>query len=63
MIKKKLSIIVPVYNEEKTIITTLKRIKETKDDRVEYEIIVINDCSTDKTLNLIKNFHQPMKIM
>ena len=33
MIKKKLSIIIPVYNEEKTIITTIKKIKETKDDR------------------------------
>ena len=45
MIKKKLSIIIPVYNEEKTIITTIKKIKETKDDRVDYEVIVINDGS------------------
>ena len=55
MIKKKLSVIVPVYNEEKTIITTLKRIEETKDDRVEYEIIVINDGSKDNTLELLKS--------
>ena len=55
MIKKKLSVIVPVYNEEKTIITTLKRIKETKDDRIEYEIIVINDGSKDNTLELLKS--------
>ena len=55
MIKKKLSVVVPVYNEEKTIITTLKRIKETKDDRIEYEIIVINDGSKDNTLGLLKS--------
>jgi glycosyltransferase involved in cell wall biosynthesis len=55
MIKKKLSVILPVYNEEKTIITTLKRIKDTKDDRIEYEIIVINDGSKDNTLELLKS--------
>ena len=55
MIKKKLSVIVPIYNEEKTIITTLRRIEETKDDRIEYEIIVINDGSNDNTLNLLKS--------
>ena len=55
MLKKKLSIIVPVYNEEKTIITTLKRLEETKDKRVEYEIIVINDGSTDNTLKMLKS--------
>ena len=55
MIKKKLSVIVPVYNEEKTIILTLKRLEKTKDDRVEYEIIVINDGSKDNTLDLLKS--------
>jgi len=55
MIKKKLSIIVPVYDEEKTIIRTLKRIKETRDDRVEYEIIVINDGSKDNTLEQLQS--------
>ena len=54
MLKKKLSVIVPVYNEEKTIIATLKRLEETKDTRVEYEIIVINDGSTDNTLKMLK---------
>ena len=39
----KLSIIIPTYNEEKTIIQTLKRIKETKNDKINYETIVIND--------------------
>ena len=45
----------PLYNEEKTIITTLKRIKETKDNRIEYEVIVINDGSKDNTLQLLKS--------
>ena len=41
----KLSIIIPAYNEEKTIIQTLKRIKKTKTDNINYEVIVINDGS------------------
>ena len=53
--KKKLSVIIPVYNEEKTIIITLKRLQETRDERVEYEIIVINDGSGDATLELLKS--------
>lgn len=55
MLKKKLSVIVPVYNEEKTIIATLKRLEETKDKRVEYEIIIVNDGSTDNTLKMLKS--------
>jgi len=51
----KLSIIIPTYNEQKTIIQTLKRINETKITSVNYEIIVINDGSTDDTSNLLKS--------
>ena len=50
----KLSILIPVYNEEKTIIDVLKRIKKTKADDVDYEIIVINDGSTDGTKKLLE---------
>ena len=50
---KKLTIIVAVFNEEKTIIEILKKIKDTKKNKFEYEIIVINDGSTDNTFQLI----------
>jgi glycosyltransferase involved in cell wall biosynthesis len=48
-----LSIIVPVYNEERTIINVLEKIK--KNSSKEYEVIVIDDGSTDKTKELLKN--------
>ncbi len=49
----KLSVIVPVYNEEKTILQILGRLKKA-DIPVIYEVIVVNDGSTDSTANLIK---------
>ena len=51
---KVLTIIIPVYNEEKTILRILKRIKETKSDNIKYEIIVIDDGSNDKTCEILE---------
>ncbi len=50
---KKLSILIPIYNEEKTILSILKRIDECKIDDFDFEIIVVNDGSTDNTLKII----------
>ena len=49
-----LSIIIPVFNEEKTIIKILNRIKETKSSNFNYEVIVVDDGSTDETNKLLK---------
>ena len=46
-----LSIIIPVYNEEKTILKILDRIAKTKFEDYNYEIIIIDDGSTDQILN------------
>lgn len=46
----KLSIVVPVYNEEKAILDTINRLKEVqKRIKDSSEIIIVNDGSTDKT--------------
>ena len=50
-----LSIIVPVYNEEKTIIEILEKIKQNSPNLTKYEVIVIDDGSTDQTNKLLKN--------
>ena len=47
---KRLSIIIPAYNEENTIGKILDRISEVKLIRnIEKEVIVVNDCSSDNT--------------
>jgi len=51
----KLSIIIPVFNEEKTISEMLKRVHKIKISGVEKQIIVVNDGSTDATASEIKN--------
>ncbi len=49
-----LSIIVPAYNEEKTIIQILEKLQKTKPEDVSYQVIVINDCSKDNTKTLLE---------
>ena len=53
----KLSIVVPVYNEEKTIGIILEKIRAVRlIGRIEKEIIIVDDCSKDKTANVIMEF-------
>ena len=56
MENKKISVIVPMYNEELVIEECYKRLKEniTKLKKYDYELIFINDGSKDKTLEKIK---------
>ena len=50
----KLSIIIPAYNEEKTIKEIIKKIHSSKKNENEYEILIVDDCSTDKTSSILK---------
>jgi glycosyltransferase involved in cell wall biosynthesis len=54
---KKLSILIPAYNEEATIHLILEKVCELKlDHNIEKEIIIVNDCSKDKTAERIDEF-------
>ena len=50
----KLSVIMPVYNEEKTISEVIEKVKSTKINNITKEIIVVDDFSTDNTRNILK---------
>ena len=54
-----LSIIVPAYNEEPTIGSILDRLIAAElPAGFEKEIIVVNDCSTDKTADVVAEWMQ-----
>lgn len=51
----KLSIIIPVFNEEKTIADVIDKVVRVKIGGVDKEIIVVDDGSTDATASVISN--------
>jgi len=60
----KISIIVPVYNEEKTIEEIIARITDVKFP-IEREIIIVNDGSTDSTEKKLREIksHEKIKVI
>ena len=54
---QKLSIIIPAYNEARTIHLILDKVKfVVLPDEINKEVIIINDCSTDDTEQAIQNY-------
>ena len=52
-----LSIIIPAYNEEKTIHCILNKVKDTELlNNIQKEVIIVNDCSSDDTENAILSY-------
>lgn len=53
----KLSVIIPAFNEAKTINTILDAVIAVKlIENVEKEIIIVNDCSKDRTAEVVANY-------
>lgn len=54
---KKLSILIPAYNEGRTIHLILDRVRQVElINGIEKEIIIVNDCSKDDTVEKIQNY-------
>ena len=52
-----ISIIMPAYNEGPTVKNALAKTRNTfQSTNVEYEIIIVDDCSTDETGDIAKSF-------
>lgn len=59
---KKLSIIIPVYNEEKTIHKILDKVLTVNlINHIEKEIVLVNDCSSDNSESVLLEYinHHP----
>lgn len=69
---EKISIVIPVYNEEKFVSTTIKRVLEVDLGKLQREVVVVDDGSKDQTVailnelaeqnNEIKVYQQPVNM-
>ena len=50
----KLSIIMPIRNEKENIVQTLNILKDEL-KQIDYELVIINDFSTDSSLELVES--------
>lgn len=51
---RSVSVIVAAYNEQETIVELLERVRQISIEGVQFEVIVINDGSTDNTARLLE---------
>lgn len=52
----RLSIIIPAYNAEATLRSTLTSVAKLDEHAVDYEVVVVDDCSTDATVEVAERF-------
>jgi glycosyltransferase involved in cell wall biosynthesis len=51
---KKLSIVIPVYNEKRWVVELLDRVLAADSSGLEKELVVVDDCSTDGTKEILE---------
>ena len=59
----KISIIIPIYNEKETLLKILKKVEGADTLGLEKEIILVDDGSTDGTLDILKTLENGYQII
>ncbi len=54
--KYTLSVVIPAFNEEKTVHLILDQVVDLELENIQLEIVVVNDCSTDGTRPAVENY-------
>lgn len=62
-IMKKVSILIPVYNEIQSLEQLLQRVEEAPFAGLEKEIVLVDDFSTDGTRDILKNLENKYKVL
>ncbi|HMP04545.1 MAG TPA: glycosyltransferase family 2 protein, partial [Gemmatales bacterium] len=52
----KVSVVIPVFNEERWLREVIRRVQETPFPK---EIILVDDCSTDGTADILRSYNDP----
>ena len=53
-----ISVIIPAYNSEKTIVKALDSVRKQTSSQYIKEVLVINDGSTDNTKKIVENYKE-----
>lgn len=59
---KKISIVVPIYNEERTLEKIIAAVENADVFDLEKEIILVNDCSSDKSKEILEKYKEKYKV-
>ena len=58
----KISIVIPIYNEEKTLEKIISAVENADTFHLEKEIILVNDCSRDKSKEILEKYEGRHKV-
>lgn len=61
--KKDLSIVIPTYNERENIEKLVRTLKNTLNQKIDYEIIIVDDNSIDGSKEILKNLSKEKEIV
>lgn len=60
---QKVSIIIPVFNEKDTLRLLLEKVEQANFSGLEKEIIMVDDCSSDGTTDILKELSQKYRVL